>query len=245
MSDRQRDRLYAERQAIRDFVFDDRVAAVFDDMINRSVPGYATILSMIGMLADRYCQRGSTVYDLGCSLGGAALAMAHHIGHDEYRLIAVDSSSAMIGRLRERLESEPAGIRDRLEPACADIRETPIEDASMVVLNFTLQFIEPEQRLDLLRRIHAGMRRGGLLVLSEKIRFPDADMDELFVDMYHQFKQVQGYSELEVGQKRAALENVLVPEAIDTHKARLSEAGFGTCDVWFQCFNFASLVALK
>lgn len=245
MSDQQRDRLYAGRRPPGDFVFDEKVAAVFTDMINRSVPGYATILSMIGMLADRYCQRGSTVYDLGCSLGGAALAMAHHMGHEEYRLQAVDNSEAMIRRLEGILAEEPERIRARIRTECADIADIPIENASVVVLNFTLQFIAPEQRPALLRRIHDGLRPGGILVLSEKIRFPDAQMDELFVDMYHQFKRVQGYSEMEVSQKRAALENVLVPESIDTHKQRLRQAGFQACDVWFQCFNFASLVAFR
>jgi tRNA (cmo5U34)-methyltransferase len=113
------------------------------------------------------------------------------------------------------------------------------------VLNFTLQFIAPELREQLMRRIYSGMKPGGILILSEKIKLADTDLNALLIDMYHQFKQAQGYSELEVSQKRSALENVLIPETIAQHKARLLDAGFASVDSWFQCFNFASIIAFK
>jgi tRNA (cmo5U34)-methyltransferase len=237
------DKLYASSQPTQDFVFDDKVADVFTDMINRSVPGYATILSMIGTLADRYCARGSHVYDLGCSLGGATLAMAHHLSHKDYQIIAVDNSSAMVTRFDAALTMH--ADRSRIQTVCADLGDVEIHNASVVVLNFTLQFIPVERRNALLRRIHDGMRPGGILILSEKIRFPDEGLNALLIDMYHQFKQVQGYSQLEISQKRSALENVLVPETIADHKARLKEAGFSSCDTWFQCFNFTSMIAFR
>jgi tRNA (cmo5U34)-methyltransferase len=242
-SDNPRDRVFATPGQNADFVFDERVAAVFSDMINRSVPGYATIISMSGMLAERYCQPGSRVYDLGCSLGGTALAMAHHIGERDYRLVAVDNSPAMIHRFRNTLESEEREQGARIELQCADIEDVVIEDASVVVMNFTLQFIDPARRDALLRHIGRGMRPGGILILSEKILFPDSGINDLFIDLYHRFKNVQGYSDLEISQKRQALENVLRPESLETHRARCAQAGFTACDVLFQCFNFASLVA--
>lgn len=152
------DRIYSSVQPRSDFVFDDRVAEVFTDMINRSVPGYATIISMIGVLADRYCTHGSCVYDLGCSLGGAAMSMAHHIHHHDYQLIAVDNSPAMIDRFQAALNSSPPPLPITLQ--CADLCETEIRDASVVVLNFTLQFIAPERREALMQRICQGMRPG-------------------------------------------------------------------------------------
>jgi tRNA (cmo5U34)-methyltransferase len=115
----------------------------------------------------------------------------------------------------------------------------------VVVLNFTLQFIAPEKRSELIQRIQAGLKPGGILIISEKIVFPDASLNELFIDMYHGFKETMGYSKLEISRKRAALENVLVPETLDTHRQRLQQAGFDSVDVWFQCFNFASMVAIK
>ncbi len=237
------DQIYASERPVQDFVFDEKVADVFADMINRSVPGYATIISMIGMLADRYCTPGSRIYDLGCSLGGAALSMTHHISHNDYRMLAVDNSRAMIERFRAALDAQPD--MTNVELICADVDDIEITDASVVVLNFTLQFIAPERRVGLIRRIYEGMRPGGILILSEKIRFADTHLNELLIDMYHQFKQAQGYSQLEISQKRSALENVLIPETIAAHKQRMHEAGFSSCDTWFQCFNFASMVAFK
>ena len=243
MNSTKQDKLYASSQPTQDFVFDDKVAEVFTDMINRSVPGYATILSMIGTLAERFCIPGSQVYDLGCSLGGATLAIAHHVSHKDYQIIAVDNSSAMITRLDSALATH--ADKALIQTVCADLGEVDIHNASVVVLNFTLQFIPIERRDALLRRIHQGMNPGGILILSEKVRFPDEGLNALLIDMYHQFKQVQGYSLLEISQKRSALENVLVPETIADHKARLGKAGFSTCDTWFQCFNFTSMIAFR
>jgi tRNA (cmo5U34)-methyltransferase len=243
MNNSKQDQIYASTRPRQDFVFDASVADVFTDMINRSVPGYATIISMIGVLANRYCTPGSTIYDLGCSLGGATLSMAHHIDQQDYRIIAVDNSEAMITRFNKALETSP--IQQRIELVCADIADVEIRDASVVVLNFTLQFIAPELREQLMRRIYSGMKPGGILILSEKIKLADTDLNALLIDMYHQFKQAQGYSELEVSQKRSALENVLIPETIAQHKARLLDAGFASVDSWFQCFNFASIIAFK
>jgi tRNA (cmo5U34)-methyltransferase len=243
MNNSKQDQIYASTRPRQDFVFDASVADVFTDMINRSVPGYATIISMIGVLANRYCTPGSTIYDLGCSLGGATLSMAHHIDQQDYRIIAVDNSEAMITRFNKALETSPK--QQRIELVCADIADVEIRDASVVVLNFTLQFIAPELREQLMRRIYSGMKPGGILILSEKIKLADTDLNALLIDMYHQFKQAQGYSELEVSQKRSALENVLIPETIAQHKARLLDAGFASVDSWFQCFNFASIIAFK
>lgn len=247
------DRVFATERLPTAFAFDDQVASVFEDMINRSVPGYSTIISMIGVLAERYCGAGSTIYDLGASLGGASFAVAQQLPHDDYRIIAIDNSEAMTSRLTAKLAalgktgSGGSGGKEtsRIECRHEDLRDSKIEDASMVILNFTLQFIEPSARETLMRKIYDGMRPGGLLVISEKIQFPDPALNELFIDLYHRFKETQGYSKLEISQKRAALENVLIPETLTAHRERLNGAGFHSVDTWFQCFNFASMVAFK
>ncbi len=237
-----RDRLFAEPlDAIAGFVFDDAVASVFPDMIRRSVPGYATIVTNTGLLAERYATPGSRCYDLGCSLGASTVAMASALRDRDCTLIGVDNSAAMLTRCRQHLDT--AGINAELR--CDNIEHTDISDASVVVMNFTLQFIAPNQRMSLMQRIYSGMRPGGVLVLSEKIRFEDPHLQDLNTELHHNFKAAHGYSDLEISQKRSALENVLVPETIETHRQRLTGAGFASVDVWFQCFNFVSMVAVR
>jgi tRNA (cmo5U34)-methyltransferase len=239
-----KDRVFTEQRLPGDFVFDDKVAQVFEDMINRSVPGYSTIVGMIGLLAERYCQPGSRVYDLGCSLGGASFSIAQHVTRHDYEIVAVDNSAAMIERMQQRVDGGQFAHR-RISCQLEDVLQTPISDASVVVLNFTLQFIPPEQRQQLIEQIYSGMRPDGILIISEKILFPDTKLNELFIDLYHGFKESMGYSKLEISQKRTALENVLIPETLESHRKRLASAGFQSVDVWFQCFNFASMVAFK
>ncbi|MFA5630751.1 MAG: carboxy-S-adenosyl-L-methionine synthase CmoA [Porticoccaceae bacterium] len=239
-----RDDLFARPLGtVADFIFDDDVVSVFPDMIKRSVPGYETIIAMTGTLAEKYVQEDSNCYDLGSSLGASTLAIARNIGTRRAALIAVDNSAAMISRCRTVLDSQ--NLNRRIELHCADIRQVAIANASMVVLNFTLQFVPVEDRDALLATIYNGLNPGGILVLSEKVRFADEGLDSLMIELHHSFKRANGYSDLEVSQKRDALENVLLPETLGAHKARLEKAGFSCADVWFQCFNFASLIAIK
>lgn len=242
MSDR--DTLFSAPIAkLGDWTFDERVAEVFPDMIQRSVPGYSNIISMIGMLAERFVQPDSKVYDLGCSLGAATLSVRRNIHVPGCQIIAVDNSPAMVERCRRHLDAFRADTP--VQVLEADIRHIPIENASLVVLNFTLQFLEPDARLALLKKIAAGLNPGGALVLSEKFSFEDAEVGELLFNMHHDFKRANGYSELEISQKRSMLENVMLTDSVETHKARLKTAGFAHAELWFQCFNFGSLVALK
>lgn len=225
------------------FKFDETVANVFPDMIQRSVPGYSAIISAIGLLAGRFAREHSVCYDLGCSLGAATLSMRHQIEAKNCRIIAVDNSEAMVTRFQQALQKDQAPIA--VDVQCKDIREVAIENASVVVLNFTLQFIPLEDRFGLLQKIYQGLLPGGILILSEKLKFDDDRQQELQTQMHHAFKKAQGYSDLEVSQKRTALENVLIPETFVQHQNRLREVGFNSAEVWFQYFNFASIIALK
>jgi tRNA (cmo5U34)-methyltransferase len=205
------------------------------------VPGYATIIAMTGVMTGRYAQDGSDCYDLGSSLGASTLSMARELKGRDCKIIGVDNSAAMIERCREYTANSACTIELR----CEDIQRTAITNASVVVLNFTLQFVPADQRASLIQHISDAMRPGGILILSEKIRFADPHLQDLNTDLHHAFKRANGYSELEVAQKRNALEDVLIPETLSEHQQRLRDAGFSSIDVWFQCFNFASLVAIK
>ena len=239
-----KDNLFATQlDQIHGFAFDDSVVSVFADMIDRSVPGYQTIINMVGMLANRYVQPNTKLYDLGCSLGAASLSMQQHVAADGCEIVAIDNSKAMIARCKERLNhtENRLSISFMLE----DVTDTKVNNASVVVLNFTLQFIAKEKRMALLQSIYDGLKPGGILIVSEKICFDDAHLDNLLIELYHDFKKAKGYSDLEISQKRSALENVLIPETLIAHKSRLNEVGFTSVDVWFQCMNFASMVAIK
>lgn len=244
-----KDQLFANPLAsLSAFKFDAAVVAVFEDMIKRSVPGYEAIITMIGELAGRYAQNNSRCYDLGCSLGAASLAMAEGMtvkGLDvsSCKIVAVDNSPDMIDHCRQVLAERHSAIP--VELVCDDICTVPVENASMVVLNFTLQFIPVDQRQVLINRLYQGLVPGGVLILSEKICFTDPHHQQLMTDLHHNFKKANGYSDLEIAQKRTALENVLIPETIDQHRKRFAAAGFKHSDIWFQCFNFASMLAVR
>ena len=231
------------QKQVKNFTFDAQVVEVFPDMIARSVPGYNTIIDTIGRLSQQFVKENSNIYDLGCSLGAATLAMRKNITANNCQIIGVDNSSDMVKRCKMHVEAfkgkTPVTIVE------GNIQDITIENASMVVLNFTLQFIEKSQRQALLTKISQGLNPGGLLVLSEKISHGDHVVDELLVDLHHQFKRDNGYSELEVAQKRTALEKIMLTDSFDVHQQRLINAGFSHSSIWFQCFNFVSMIAIK
>ncbi|MAH74193.1 MAG: carboxy-S-adenosyl-L-methionine synthase CmoA [Cellvibrionales bacterium TMED49] len=243
MENNQRDLLFQEKQNVNNFTFDRRVAEVFPDMIARSVPGYKAIIDKSGKLAARFVQPNSNCYDLGCSLGATTQEVACSIIVENVSIIAIDNSQAMLNYARLNAD----GIRPDTTISLIndDIRQTSIINASLVILNFTLQFIQVSERLALITKIFEGLKPGGCLILSEKIRFKKAKVDQKITDLHHQFKRCQGYSDLEISQKRESIEDVLIPETIDEHIERLNKIGFSESHTWFQCYNFCSIYALK
>ncbi len=215
----------------------------FPDMIQRSMPGYSNIITAIGMLAERFVTADSHVYDLRLFTRCSSLSARRNINQPNVKIIGVDNSQPMVERCRQHVAAYHSEVP--VEILCNDIRHIEIKNASMVVLNFTLQFLPPEDRLALLTKIYQGLNPNGVLVLSEKFRFEDEKVNELLIDLHHQFKRANGYSELEVSQKRTALENVMRTDSINIHKERLKNIGFSHVELWFQCFNFGSMIAVK
>ncbi|OCG01799.1 carboxy-S-adenosyl-L-methionine synthase CmoA [Gilliamella sp. wkB308] len=226
-----------------DWTFDEKVAEVFPDMVQRSVPGYSNIISMIGMLAERFVQPNSMIYDLGCSLGAATLSIRRNIKHENCHIIAIDNSLPMIERCKRHIDAFKANTP--VDVICDDICNIQMQNASMVVLNFTLQFLSPESRQQVLNKIYQALNTNGILVLSEKFSFTDSTIDDLLFNMHHDFKRANGYSELEISQKRNMLENVMLTDTVEIHHERLTKAGFTHINTWFQCFNFGSIIAIK
>ncbi|AFJ01384.1 tRNA (uridine-5-oxyacetic acid methyl ester) 34 synthase [Methylophaga frappieri] len=241
---RKTDNIYASALTeMVDFRFDERVADVFPDMIQRSVPGYATLIAGIGILADKYAIEKTHCYDLGCSLGAVTLSMRQRIKAAHCRIIAIDNSAAMIERAERIVKADNSRVPVSLRQE--DICHSPITNASVVVMNFTLQFVPVDQRNALIAKVYAGLEPGGVLIVSEKLTFDDADSAAWFIDSHLDFKRANGYSDMEISQKRSALEHVLIPETESAHHARFAQAGFQRSLRWFQCFNFASFIAFK
>jgi tRNA (cmo5U34)-methyltransferase len=237
------DNLYAKsRKVVPPFEFNQQVATVFQDMISRSVPGYALALDLIGLATAEHSQESTNCYDLGCSLGASALKIQQHAARG-CKVIAIDNSAAMIEKCKQQLTQ--LGLADQIELQCQDINETPISNASVVVLNYTLQFIEKSARAPLLSKIYHGMRNQGVLILSEKTTHSSPEIQELLNTLHLNFKRQQGYSELEIAQKRSSLEKVLIAEHEKEHIHRIKSVGFTQVSVINKALNFTTFMGVK
>jgi len=223
------------------FEFDETVAAVFDDMLNRSVPYYEEVIRLIVELILARQKEGLRVLDLGSSTARLLLAL-HSASTTPMRLRGVDNSPAMIDRARKKCAAFGA---DEIELIEGDILEFPIEEEDVVIANYTLQFIRPLERPALVRKIREGLREEGEFYFSEKVVFEDRRLDKAMIDIYYDYKRRQGYSDYEIAAKREALENVLIPFTIEENIRLCREAGFRQVDTLFQWANFVTFRALK
>lgn len=237
----ERDLLFKEDAPER-FRFDEAVARVLPDMLRRSIPGYSSLLHLIGVLAGQIVQPKSRVYDLGCSLGAVTLAVRHGLGTRDTEIIAVDNSPAMVERCREIMSAD-SGLCP-VEVVEADIVDFELSRASLVVLNFTLQFAPLADRARVLKRISEALLPGGILVLSEKTTSGDPSLDAFWTKIHDAFRSSNGYSDLEMSRKREALERVLVPQTPASYTQLMSEVGLVPIE-WFRCLHFVSWVGRK
>jgi len=238
------DKIYAQpREKVPRFEFNHQVVEVFDDMLGRSVPLYRESVCRQAQLAARSYQPGTRIYDLGCSNGNLAMALCAEMGEQDFELIAVDNSAPMLETFARRLSS--TSEKERVQLKELDIRQVPLENASVVIINLTLQFLPRADRETLLANIYQALVPGGMLLLTEKLVHQQAPLNDLQQDFYYRFKAENGYSQMEISQKREALEDVLVPETLEAHQERLLRCGFASIDVWLKWFNFASILALK
>lgn len=238
------DRLFLSTNAdLHPFKFNQSVVDVFPDMISRSVPGYQTIVDGIGRISKQFVKPRSVIYDLGSSLGSVSLMIARCNPGMLLQINAVDNSQAMVERCT--LNVNAYNYDALIDVQQNDITTISLQACDMVVINFTLQFIAPALRQAVIEKVYASLNVGGLLVISEKVSAQSDVMNRLLIELHHEFKRENGYSELEISQKRSALENVMVLDSFETHRQRLKQAGFNNISVWFQHFNFMSFCAVK
>lgn len=242
----QRDEIFQDPgRRIADFEFNEEVARVFDDMVARSVPYYADVQRMQADLAvDFLPSAGGLVYDLGCSTGTTIDLIARHPRcPSDVRFIGVDNAESMLARARTKLGAEVERGRVTLVNADLDAGFA-LQPCHLVVMNWTLQFVRPLNRESVVQRIFESLRPGGAFLLSEKVLTSDSRLNRVYIELYHRYKQGQGYSPQEIVRKREALENVLIPYRLEENLAMLQRAGFKTADTYFRWFNFACLVAV-
>ena len=238
-----KDTLFKSDKVTGEFKFDSKVAEVFDDMLSRSVPFYAEVQRIIANLAIESYLDGMNIYDLGCSTGTTIVNICNAAKGHKLNIIGVDSSEPVIDKARQKISR--AGIDADIELICKDIRDVEIKNASAVIMNYTLQFIDPESRLKLIKQIYDGLSKGGMLLISEKVVEESENMSELFIDKYYDFKREMGYSDLEISKKREALDKVLIPLSTDDQINLLKGAGFKDVSIFFKWFNFSSFIAIK
>ncbi len=241
-----RDEIFAvPTKRIADFDFGKETAAVFDDMLGRSVPFYDEIQKMIGELVSDFAAEGTAIYDLGCSTGTTFLQIAQTVPRDRnVRYVGVDYSPEMLEIARRKLSGSGFGRPFELE--CADLNAgVRIDGASVVLMVLTLQFVRPLYRQRVIRSIYDGLTENGALILVEKVLGENSTFNRLFIDHYYEMKRENGYSELEISRKREALENVLIPYRLEENKELLRDQGFRHVDVFFKWYNFCAIIATK
>jgi tRNA (cmo5U34)-methyltransferase len=239
-----KDRLFSEkRDEVRDFDFGRDTAVVFDDMLNRSVPFYSEMQRMIGQISADYVIDDTRVYDLGCATCNTFFELDLVLPKD-VKFVGVDFSKEMLEQAREKFAAK--SFDRKLELVCADLNEeVEVKNASVVIMNLTLQFIRPLRRHIVISNIARGMIRGGCLLLVEKVLSKDSKINRSFIKYYYDFKQSNGYSEMEIAQKREALENILIPYRLEENYELLLSSGFSFCDVFFKWYNFCGIIAVK
>jgi tRNA (cmo5U34)-methyltransferase len=239
----ERDELFNEKRGqVGDFAFDQETARVFDDMLARSVPLYTETQRMIGELTADFALPGTQVYDIGCSTGTTFLAIDPLLP-PEVEFVGVDSSPDMLKKADEKLAQ--ARVSRAYELRCCDLENLVVENASVVIMNLTLQFVRPIHRPRVIERIASGLCEGGCLILVEKVLSPHPKLNRLAIEHYYDFKRRNGYSELEISQKREALENVLFPFHVHENRTLLLEGGFAYCEEFLRWYNFCGMVAIR
>ncbi|MBK8249176.1 MAG: carboxy-S-adenosyl-L-methionine synthase CmoA [Gemmatimonadetes bacterium] len=237
------DKVFAAPQQATDFKFDSRTAGVFDDMVGRSVPFYHEIQRMTTELAADFAVPGTNLYDLGCATATTLIA-CEPVVHPDVHFVGIDNSAEMLAKAQSKLDALPSARRRTL--VLGDLHEEiTIENASVVILTLTLQFVRPLHRERLIRTIAEGMNPQGCLILVEKLTEDDTLFNRLFIKYYYDMKRRHGYSDLEISQKREALENVLIPYHLAENEALCRKCGFTKFQTWFRWYNFSGMIAVK
>ncbi|VGO20986.1 carboxy-S-adenosyl-L-methionine synthase CmoA [Pontiella sulfatireligans] len=228
---------------IADFSFDQKVASVFDDMVSRSVPFYDEIQRMSCELAADFAEPGSNLYDIGCSTATTLLALDEKLD-PSVRFFGIDNSEEMLLKAKGKIAQ--SGTRRAIELQAVDVHKgMVVENASVVTMLLTLQFVRPLYRDQVMKTLYNGLNENGCLIIVEKLTCEHTDFNRLFIEHYYEYKRRKGYSEIEISKKREALENVLIPYRSEENIHLLKETGFRYVEEYFRWYNFCGIIAVK
>jgi tRNA (cmo5U34)-methyltransferase len=243
-SDKPVDKVFDAPKQVSDFKFNDEVASVFDDMVSRSVPFYGEMQRMTAELARDFVQDNSNVYDIGCSTGTTIELLDKALGDRRVNFVGIDNSQEMLDKAGQKLKT--IGMNNSYNLVFGDAHQgLDIQDASLVTMILTLQFMRPLYRERVIQNIYNGLTDNGALIIFEKVTSRDSVFNRLFIDHYYDYKRRKGYSDMEISQKREALENVLIPYRMEENFALLESCGFKCMEVFFRWYNFCGIIAIK
>jgi len=224
----------------KQFEFNEEVAVVFDDMLNRSVPFYKESQRIVEFFVLKQLKNGGLMYDLGCSTASLLINISKQL-KSHAKLVGLDNSEAMLQQARKKCEAYGANV----EIKYGDILKYKYKMSDVFVSNYTLQFVRPLVREKLIQKISSSLKKDGIFIFSEKIISHHTKLNKDLIECYYDFKKEQGYSEFEIVQKREALENILVPYSEEENIKMALENGFGHCEIVFRWANFATFIAYK
>ena len=221
--------------------FDEQVSQHFDTHVRKSVPLYEEVQKAVIEISEWFIRDNSVVYDLGSSTGETiSLLLQKHSRKKNVRFIGVEESLPMIEIARKKCSSE---LVQFLQQHIEEINE--FANIDLVLSLYTLQFLPLWKRKKVLQRIYNGLVEGGAFIFVEKIRAENSLFEDIWNDLYWDFKQENGLNEQQVIKKAQSLRGVLIPLSLTENLSLLSDVGFQCMDTFIKWHNFAGIIAVK
>ena len=221
--------------------FDEQVSQNFDTHVRKSVPLYEEVQKEVVEMSEWFVRDNSIIYDLGASTGETiSLLLQKHHRKNNIRYIGVEESLAMIEIARKKCNSDTVQF---LQQDIADINE--FSNVDLILSLYTLQFLPLWKRKLVLQRVYNGLVEGGAFIFVEKMRAENSMFEDIWNDLYWDYKQERGLNEQQVIKKSQSLRGVLMPLTLTENLQLLSDTGFQCMDTFIKWNNFAGIVAVK
>lgn len=215
----------------------------FDSHVRRSVPFYEEGHGLVVQLSDFFVKRDSVCYELGSATGALTKKLAERHSKS-VKWVGLDSEAAMVAQAKTSLDAsdkKPGNVQFLNE----DINLFPYEPSDFMVSYYTVQFVPPRLRQELLNRVYQSLNWGGAFVLFEKVRGADARFQDILTNLYTDYKLQQGYEPQEIIAKSRSLKGVLEPFSTQGNIDLLKRAGFADIMTIFKYVCFEGFLCIK